>query len=131
MKQKLEIEADEITFPGRGIIHLRGSTQLVRGKQRVYADQLIYNKSTQTVEFRGSVRIEFTDGDVVHTSLLFYDLERETATSGAAEFMLRDRDTGKGESDPLDIACGSAERIQFTGGTISHMKGARIVTCEG
>lgn len=130
--KNVDIEADEILFVGRGIIHMRGSTQFVQGNRRVYADQLIFNNRDQTVEFRGSVRVETSSGDVVRTPVLHYDFIQNSAVSGVAEFVLTNRRSDDSDEGVLfDGACGSARLIQFEGGTISHMEGAKIATCGG
>jgi lipopolysaccharide assembly outer membrane protein LptD (OstA) len=46
----VKIQADEIEFPRRNVVHLRGYTQLIRGGHRVYADELIFDKEKQEIE---------------------------------------------------------------------------------
>ncbi|MBS1270287.1 MAG: LPS-assembly protein LptD [Gammaproteobacteria bacterium] len=130
-KQKVEIQADEITFPGRNVVHLRGSTQLTQGNHLIYADEMIYNKRQHSIEFRGRVKVDSSHGDIVRTPVLHYDVQKETAVTGAAEFVLTNRDSGIIDGDRIFArACGTAERIEFDGGTISGMKRPKISTCE-
>jgi len=128
--KKVEILADDITFPERGVVHLKGYTQLIRGGHRVYADELTYNKSTNEVVARGVVKFETPQGDVIRTSVLHYDIQSGKIVSGPAEFMLADRQSRVlGDGHSTVNAFGTAQQITLEKGNILNLTDARVTSC--
>ena len=128
--EKVRIKADEIEFPERRMVLLRGYTQLVRGGHRVYADELLFNKVQNEVEARGVVRLETPKGDKVETSILAYDVDKGVAVSGPATFSIANRHSeilGSGQSTVN--AHGTAERVTFEGDTVMLLKNAQVTSC--
>ena len=129
-KQKVEIEADEITFPRRNVVKLRGYTQLIRGGQRVYADELEYDKADGEVEARGVVKFQSPQGDVIRTSVLRYDINQSRAVSGRANFSIAARKTSTlGSGDSAVNAHGTADRVVFERGDVMRLENAVVTTC--
>lgn len=129
-KKKVEILADDISFPGRGVVHLKGYTQLIRGGHRVYADELIYDKEANDVVAKGVVKFETPQGDVILTSVLHYDVETGKIESGPAEFMLADRRTrALGDGHGTVNAFGTAESITMKDEKILDLTGTRVTSC--
>ena len=128
--QKVKIKADNIEFPRRNQVLLRGYTQLIRGGHRVYADELLYNKIGNEVEARGVVKLQTPKGDVVKTSVLTYDVTNGVAVSGPATFLVADRKSellGSGKSTVN--AHGVAERITFESEYIMLLENAEVTSC--
>jgi len=129
-EKKVEILADDIAFPERGVVHLKGYTQLIRGGHRVYADELIYNKSTNQVIAKGVVKFQTPQGDVIRTSILHYDIQTGRMESGPAEFMLADRQSRVlGDGHSTVNAYGTAEQIILKGGRILDLANAKVTSC--
>lgn len=128
--EKVKIKADNIEFPARNKVLLRGYTQLIRGGHRVYADELLYNKVQNEVEARGVVRLQTPKGDVVETSILTYDVTNGVAISGPATFVVANRQTkvlGSGKSTVN--AHGVAERITFESEYVMLLEDAKVTSC--
>lgn len=128
--KNVEILADDISFPDRGVVHLKGYTQLIRGGHRVYADELIYNKATNEVIAKGVVKFETPQGDIIHTSVLRYDIQNGKVDSGPAEFLLADRQSrllGSGHSTVN--AFGTAEKVTLEDGSVLKLTNARVTSC--
>ena len=128
--EKVKIKADNIDFPKRNQVLLRGYTQLIRGGHRIYADELLYNKVQNEVVARGVVRLETPKGDVVETSVLAYDVTGGMAVSGPATFVVANRESnllGSGKSTVN--AHGKAERITFESEYIMLLENARVTSC--
>ncbi len=129
-EKNVEILADDISFPDRGVVHLKGYTQLIRGGHRVYADELTYDKNTNTVVARGVVKFETPQGDVIHTSVLNYDIQSEEIVTGPAEFMLADRKSRVlGDGHGTVNAYGTAQKIVLKDEKILDLTGARVTSC--
>ncbi|HSH43108.1 MAG TPA: hypothetical protein VK973_13360 [Arenicellales bacterium] len=129
-EKNVEILADDISFPERGVVHLKGYTQLIRGGHRVYADELIYDKNENTVVARGVVKFETPQGDVIHTSVLNYDIDSGKIVTGAAEFLLADRQSRVlGDGHSTVNAYGTASRIVLENGNILNLSGAKVTSC--
>lgn len=129
-EKKVEILADDISFPERGVVHLKGYTQLIRGGHRVYADELTYDKSTNEVVARGVVKFETPNGDVIRTSVLHYDIQTGKMVSGPAEFMLADRESRLlGDGHSTVNAFGTARQITLENGNILNLTDARVTSC--
>lgn len=129
-EKNVEILADDISFPERGVVHLKGYTQLIRGGHRVYADELIYNKNTNTVVAKGVVKFETPKGDVIHTSVLNYDIQTGKIVTGAAEFLLADRQSRVlGDGHSTVNAHGTAREIVLEDGKILNLTDARVTSC--
>ncbi|MDH3637900.1 MAG: hypothetical protein OES09_05490 [Gammaproteobacteria bacterium] len=124
------IQADEIEFPSRKVVHLKGYTQLIRGGHKIFADELIYDKNDQTVEARGLVKFETPNGDIIKTPILNYDVLANRAESGRADFVLATREP-KALSAGRDLvtAYGQAERVELEGEHLMRLKNVQITTC--
>jgi len=128
--KKVEILADDISFPERGVVHLRGYTQLIRGGHRVYADELIYKKSTNKVVAKGVVKFQTPEGDVIRTSILHYDIQTGRMQTGPAEFMIADRKSRVlGDGHSTVNAYGTAEQITLKGRKILDLTNAKVTSC--
>lgn len=129
-EKNVEILADDISFPERGVVHLRGYTQLIRGGHRVYADELIYDKNTNTVVAKGVVKFETPQGDVIHTSVLNYDIETGRIVTGDADYLLADRQSRLlGDGHSTVNAYGTARNIVLDDGKILNLTDARVTSC--
>ena len=128
--KKVEILADDISFPDRGVVHLKGYTQLIRGGHRVYADELVYDKTNNDVVAKGVVKFETPQGDIIHTSVLHYDIQNGKVDSGPAEFLLADRRSRVlGDGHSTVNAYGTAEKVTLEGGAILNLTNARVTSC--
>ncbi len=126
----VKIQADEIEFPRRNVVHLRGYTQLIRGGHRVYADELIFDKEKQEIEARGLVTLTTPRGDVVKTSVLHYDVNRNLMESGPAEIVLASREARVvGATNGSVTAHGTADQVVFKGADVMHLKEVKLTTC--
>lgn len=126
----VKIQADEIDFPRRNIVHLRGYTQLIRGGHRVYADELIFDKEKQEIEARGLVTLTTPRGDVVKTSVLRYDVNRNLMESGPATIVLASREAKVvGATAGSVTAHGTANQVVFEGTDVMHLKEVKLTTC--
>lgn len=129
-EKNVEILADDISFPERGVVHLKGYTQLIRGGHRVYADELIYDKEAGTVVAKGVVKFETPDGDVIHTSVLNYDIQSGRIVTGAAEFLVADRQSRHlGDGHSTVNAYGTAQGIVVEDGKVLNLSDARVTSC--
>ncbi len=128
--EKVKIQADEIEFPGRNVVILRGYTQLFRGGHRVNSDALVYYKARNTVEARGSVTLQTRKGDVVKTDVLAYDIKTGMAVSGPAEFSIANRRSEYlGSADSTVNAFGTAARVMFESADIMLLEDADVTSC--
>lgn len=128
--EKVRINADEIDFPGRNVVVLRGYTQLFRGGHRVSSDELVYYKAKNTAEARGSVTLLTRSGDVVETDVLAYDLDSGMAVSGPAEFSIANRKNKVlGTGDNTVNAFGTADRVTFVSADIMLLDAADVTSC--
>lgn len=128
--EKVRINADEIDFPGRNVVILRGYTQLFRGGHRVNSDELVYYKSKNMAEARGSVTLQTQGGDVVKTDVLAYDIATGMAVSGPAEFSIADRASKiLGRGDSTVNAYGTAARVSFESADIMVLEVADVTSC--
>ena len=126
----VSITADHIEFPQRNVVLLKGYTQMIRGGQRVFADELLYNKGEQSVEARGLVKLETPTGDSIRTSVLHYDMTGERAESGPATFVLASRDADAKKDNPQKVSAhGTAARVEIRGENEMYMEGVQITTC--
>lgn len=126
----VSITADHIEFPQRNVVLLKGYTQMIRGGQRVFADELLYNKGDQSVEARGLVKLETPTGDSIRTSVLHYDMTKERAESGPATFALASRDADAKKSNPQKVSAhGTAERVEIRGENEMYLEQVMITTC--
>lgn len=129
-EKRVQITADDISFPERGVVYLQGYTQLIRGGHRVYADELTYNKTTNQVVAEGVVKFQTPEGDVIRTSILHYDIDSGRIESGPAEFMLADRQSRVlGDGHATVNAFGTAERITVEDGKLLNLTDARVTSC--
>lgn len=129
-EKNVEILADDISFPDRGVVHLRGYTQLIRGGHRVYADELIYDKNANTVVAKGVVKFETPQGDVIHTSVLNYDIDSGKIVTGPAEYLLADRQSRLlGDGHSTVNAYGTAREVVLEDGKILNLTDARVTSC--
>lgn len=129
-EKRVEILADDISFPERGVVYLQGYTQLIRGGHRVYADELTYDKRTNQVVAEGVVKFQTPEGDVIRTSILHYDIDSGRIESGPAEFMLADRQSRVlGDGHATVNAFGTAERITLEDGELLNLTDARVTSC--
>lgn len=129
-EKKVQILADDISFPDRGVVHLKGYTQLIRGGHRVYADELTYNKNTNKVVAQGVVKFETPQGDVILTSVLHYDVSTGRIRSGPAEFLLADRQSRVlGDGHSTVNAHGTAEQITLQDSKILNLTNAHVTSC--
>lgn len=129
-EKNVQILADDISFPERGVVHLKGYTQLIRGGHRVYADELIYDKTSNTVVAKGLVKFETPQGDIIHTSVLNYDIESNRIVTGAAEFLLADRQSRHlGDGHSTVNAFGTAQRVTLDEGKRLDLTEARVTSC--
>ena len=126
----VEIKADKIDFPRRRVVHLRGYTQLIRGGHRVYADELTFDKDRQEIVARGLVTFETPKGDLIKTSVLRYEVDRNHMESGPAEFVLANRGAETiGATGTFVTAHGTADHVVFQGVDIMQLKGVKLMTC--
>ncbi len=124
------IQADQIEFPSRKVVHLKGYTQLIRGGHEIFADELIYDKKDQTVQARGLVTFKTPKGDIIKTPVLDYDVAENRAESGRADFVLATREPrALGAGRDLVSAFGNAERIVFEGEQLMRLRDVEITTC--
>ena len=129
-RPKVEIRADDISFPAHKLVHLRGYAQLIHGGYRVSADELIYHKGQESAEARGVVKFTTPLGDLISTPVLHYDIAHNQATSGPAEFILASREVELLGSGRRSVnAYGTAERIFFDGDGTVRLQGADVATC--
>lgn len=129
-EKKVQITADDISFPERGVVHLKGYTQLLRGGHRVYADELTYNKSTDKVVARGVVKFETPQGDVIRTSVLHYDVATGRMESGPATFLIADRKSKLlGDGHSTVNAHGTAQRVIMRDGKTMDLTDAHVTSC--
>ncbi len=128
--KKVQILADSIDFPDRGVVHLRGYTQLIRGGYRVYADELIYDKAANYVVAKGVVKFETPQGDIIWTPVLNYDIQSGEIVSGPAEFLLADRESrALGDGHGTVNAYGTAEGITVEDNAMLNLVNARVTGC--
>lgn len=128
--KNVEILADDISFPDRGVVHLKGYTQLIRGGHRVYADELIYDKSANEVVAKGVVKFETPQGDIIRTSVLHYDIQSGKVDSGPAEFLLADRQSRVlGDGHSTVNAFGTAGKITLKNSAILNLTDAHVTSC--
>ena len=128
--EKVRINADEIDFPGRNVVVLKGYAQLFRGGHRVSSDELVFYKAKNMAEARGSVTLQTRAGDVVKTDVLAYDIATGMAVSGPAEFSIANRRSkilGRGESTVN--AYGTAARVSFESADIMLLDNADVISC--
>jgi len=129
-RENVKIKADQIDFPGRNVVMLRGYTQLIRGGHRVRADELRYDKVKNEAEARGSVTLQTPQGDIVETSVLTYDVASGIAVSGPARFSIANRPSGiLGSDDSTVNAFGVAERVTFESEDIMLLENAEVTSC--
>jgi len=128
--KRVEILADDISFPERGVVHLRGYTQLIRGGHRVYADELIYDKNENSVVARGVVKFQSPEGDIILTSVLNYDIETRRIETGPAEFLVADRQSRLlGDGHGTVNAFGTADRVVLRNGELLDLTNAHVTSC--
>lgn len=128
--EKVKINADEINFPGRNVVVLRGYTQLFRGGHRVSSDELVYYKTRNTAEARGSVTLQTQNGDVVETNVLAYDIDSGMAVSGPAEFSIANRPNKFLGSEESSVnAYGTAARVTFESADVMLLEVADVTSC--
>ena len=130
--EKVNIKADEIDFPARRIVHLRGYAELERGGNRVYANELIYNNSRTEGQAiaKGSVNFHTTSGDIISTPILRYYLSLGKIVSGEANFIIASRKTelSKLAGRAID-SYGTARRITLLGQNLMLLEDTTIVSC--
>lgn len=125
----VSITADHIEFPKRNVVLLKGYTQLIRGGHRVFADELLYDKGSQSVEARGLVKLETPTGDSIRTGVLHYDVDKQTVESGPASFLLANRDTSNKPDSQHVSAHGTASKVELRGENAMYMEQVEITTC--
>jgi len=130
VNEKVNIKADQINFPDRNVVVLRGYTQLISGRHRVRADEIVYNKVKNKAEARGLVRLKTPKGDVVETSILTYDVKSGVAVSGPARFSIANRISKYlGAEDSTVNAYGFAKRVIFESEDIMLLENAEVTSC--
>jgi lipopolysaccharide assembly outer membrane protein LptD (OstA) len=128
---KVKIQADEIEYPERNIAHLRGFVELVRGSHRLYADELIYDRSETRAVAKGAVKFQSSEGDVIYTSVLRYYVASGKIISGNANFIIANRNNNHSISDDGTIdSYGTASRITLLSGNVMYLENAEITSCQ-
>jgi len=128
---KVKIQADEISYPGRNIAHLRGFVELVRGSHRLYADELIYDKSETRAVAKGSVKFQNSEGDIIFTSILRYYIATGKIVSGSANFIIASRNKNLTVSKGSTVdSYGTASRITLLAGNVMYLENAEITQCR-
>jgi lipopolysaccharide assembly outer membrane protein LptD (OstA) len=128
---KVKIQADEIEYPERNIAHLRGFVELVRGGHRLYADELIYDRSETRAVAKGAVKFQSAEGDVILTSILRYYIATGKFVSGYANFVIANRDNTQSISNDGTIdSYGTASRITLLAGNMMYLENAEITSCR-
>lgn len=128
--EKVNIKADQITFPQRKVVRLHGYTQLIRGGHRIYADELTYYRARNQAKAQGTVKVQTAKGDVVETTILDYYVDKGIAISGPATFLIANRPSGPlGDVDSTVNAFGSAERVTLRTDNIMVLENAWVTSC--
>ena len=131
-KEKVNIKADQIDFPARQIVHLRGYAELERGGNRVHADELIYNNSraeSQAIA-KGSVKFQTAEGDIIYTPILRYYLSLGKIVSGQANFIIASRRANRSKLAGIAVdSYGTASRITLLGRNLMLLEDTTIVSC--
>lgn len=97
----LELTADQSEVAQRNIYEMRGNVTALRNHQRLQADWLSYNHSTDQAEATGHIHYEqenlLLDGKAAHMQL-----QQDTGTVSTARFRLP-QEHGRGESRKIEL----------------------------
>ncbi len=116
--QPIHIRADEILSVQGGASEFSGRVEFERADQRLKADWVLYNKTTDTLDAAGNVILENDAGDSFHTPKLHLQLESRIGYTGPGTYTL-----GRQQ------ARGDAERIDFEGRDKTRLSKLRYTTC--
>lgn len=115
----LEVRARKVTTERDGVTELDGLVELIRGDERLNADHLRYDQSTQNVSAQGQVRYRNELGDEIETENLELQVDTRVGTTGISRYHLRN-----------DSARGDAARIEFLGPDRTRITDLRYTTCR-
>ncbi len=113
------VSAQQIQSLRTGISELTGEVELMRGDQRIYADHVVYDETTDTAEAEDRVTLKNDAGDSYQTGKLHLQLGSRIGYAAASAYTLAE---GR--------ARGGAERIEFLGRDRTRLTNARYTTCR-
>ena len=113
-----EIEAESVTRSEDDVLHFSGQVRLLRGSEKIQADELIIDNQTERLQAYGQVTFESPEYRL-QTDSLTMDQKAQTARFGASEFQL-----------PGKHARGSAREVQKLDQSRSRFKGILYTTCD-
>jgi len=114
----IRVQSDRAEGRGEEAIVFTGNVELRRGELHVDADELRYDKTTNTLDASGNARLRNDAGDVFLAPRLNYRLDTESGTADTTGFRL-------GKSN----ARGDAGHVDFRDGKRIEMRAARYTTC--
>ncbi|MFV2031519.1 MAG: LPS-assembly protein LptD, partial [Gammaproteobacteria bacterium] len=113
-----EIEAESVTRTAEDLLLFSGQVQLIRGNEKIQADELIIDNQTERLQATGEVTFESPEYRL-QTDSLSMDQKADTARFGASEFQLPDKH-----------ARGSAREIEKFDSSRSRFKDILYTACD-
>ncbi len=87
---QIQVDADEVQSLGDDRIRFDGDVRIVRDRQGIFADQVIYNKETGLLEAQGNVRLYTPGGDELRAETV--ELEATSFSGSTYNARIRFRD---------------------------------------
>jgi len=112
------VEAQRVASDDREILHLIGNVSLTRQQQRISADDIVINKTTEAINASGDVRFE-DPSYRLSSPAIEVDNRNDTAIIRLPEFELRD-----------NHARGQADEIRKLDQFRSHYRNLLYTTCD-
>jgi len=115
----IHVRAQSVQTEKNGVTELNGSVELIHGTERITADHLSYDNSTDTAIAKGDVQFRDQAGDVFFADEIQLQLETHLGYTGPSRFIVTH-----------DIARGEAQRIEFLGPDQTRLTKTRYTTCR-
>jgi LPS-assembly protein len=115
----IEARADSVRAEGGTVIELEGSAEINRGGNRLTADRLRYDKSTDTAQAYGNAQFHDFTGNDFYTDQFRVELRTRRGEIGAGRYRLRN-DSARGEVGGVDLG----------GPTHTRLNDVTYTTCQ-
>ncbi|SFM67759.1 LPS-assembly protein [Ectothiorhodospira mobilis] len=118
-EERVRVLADQARLDQQGRMHLEGEVEIHQGRRSLWADQVIYDRSSGIAIARGGVRFSDADGFLLESTGGYLNLEDQSGRFEQGRYRYLPRH-----------ARGAARVIAPRGDNRFHLEGATFTTCD-
>ncbi|GJL83735.1 MAG: hypothetical protein DHS20C01_33690 [marine bacterium B5-7] len=93
--QDVILESDQIDAPDSNTLVLTGNAQVIQGSQAIFAQEIVYDKESYTVNARDDVTLYSPKGDKLNAATLMLEMETFIGDADNVDFQLGKRANSK------------------------------------